>query len=127
MPIPLPEYADRDDKRIYVWFDAVIGYLSAAVEWAHNVDRPGAWREWWQNPESRSFYFMGKDNVPFHTVIWPSILLGYGDDLQRPYNVVSSEYLTMSGSKFSTSRGKVIVQVRERLEHLPDQAELAFD
>ena len=107
VPVPVDGYPE-DTKRIYVWFDAVIGYLSAAVEWSHNVDRPEAWREWWQNPAARSFYFMGKDNIPFHTVIWPSILLGYGDDLQLPYNVVSSEYLTMSGSKASTSRGHAI-------------------
>jgi methionyl-tRNA synthetase len=107
VPVPVEGYPE-DTKRIYVWFDAVIGYLSAAIEWAHNVDRPEAWREWWQNPDARSFYFMGKDNVPFHTVIWPSILMGYGDDLQLPYNVVSSEYLTMSGSKASTSRGHAI-------------------
>ncbi|HEU5242847.1 MAG TPA: methionine--tRNA ligase [Gaiellaceae bacterium] len=107
VPVPVEGYPE-DTKRIYVWFDAVIGYLSAAVEWAHNVDRPEAWREWWQSPDARSFYFMGKDNIPFHTVIWPSILMGYGDDLQLPYNVVSSEYLTMSGSKASTSRGHAI-------------------
>jgi methionyl-tRNA synthetase len=119
VPIPLPEYADRDDKRIYVWFDAVIGYLSASVEWAHNRGTPEAWREWWQNPESRHYYFMGKDNIVFHSVIWPSMLMGYGNggeiggnrdspDLNLPYDVVSSEFLTMEGKKFSSSRGVVI-------------------
>ena len=107
VPVPVEGYPE-DTKRIYVWFDAVIGYLSATIEWAHNVGRPEAWREWWQNPDARSFYFMGKDNIVFHTVIWPSMLMGYGDDLQLPYNVVSSEYLTMSGSKASTSRGHAI-------------------
>ncbi len=107
VPVPVDGYPE-DTKRIYVWFDAVIGYLSAAIEWAHNVDRPEAWREWWQSPDARSFYFMGKDNIVFHAVIWPSMLMGYGDDLQLPYNVVSSEYLTMSGSKASTSRGNAI-------------------
>lgn len=122
VPIPLPEYADRDDKKIYVWFDAVIGYLSASIEWAHNRGTPEAWREWWQNPQARHFYFMGKDNIVFHTVIWPGMLLGYGaggvygeavgtyhdTPLQLPYNVVSSEFLTMEGKKFSSSRGIVI-------------------
>jgi methionyl-tRNA synthetase len=119
VPIPLPEYADRDDKRIYVWFDAVIGYLSASVEWAHNRGTPEAWREWWQNPASRHYYFMGKDNIVFHSVIWPSMLLGYGNGgaiggngdrppLNLPYDVVSSEFLTMEGKKFSSSRGIVI-------------------
>lgn len=116
--IPLPEYAGRDDKRIYVWFDAVIGYLSASVEWAKNVGRPDAWREWWQNPKSRHYYFMGKDNIVFHTVMWPSILLAYGnggeivggkgEPLGLPYDVVSSEFLTMEGQKFSASRGIAI-------------------
>jgi methionyl-tRNA synthetase len=119
VPIPLPEYADRDDKRIYVWFDAVIGYLSASVEWANNRGTPEAWREWWQNPAARHYYFMGKDNIVFHSVIWPSMLMGYGNggaiggngdspDLNLPYDVVSSEFLTMEGKKFSSSRGVVI-------------------
>jgi methionyl-tRNA synthetase len=107
VPVPVDGYPE-DTKRIYVWFDAVIGYLSAAVEWATNAGRPEAWREWWQSPDARSFYFMGKDNIVFHAVIWPSMLMGYGDDLQLPYNVVSSEYLTMSGSKASTSRSNSI-------------------
>src|SRR5216117_478394 len=115
VPIPLPGWQDRPDKRIYVWFDAVIGYFSAAVEWAGMIGRPDAWRDWWQDPKSRHFYFMGKDNIVFHTTIWPAILLGYGnggtvaggrgEPLQLPYNVVSSEFLTMEGCKFSTSRG----------------------
>ncbi|MEI6777692.1 MAG: methionine--tRNA ligase [Chloroflexales bacterium] len=117
VPIPLPEYADRDDKKIYVWFDAVIGYLSASIEWAHNRGTPEAWRDWWQNEQARHFYFMGKDNIVFHTVIWPGMLLGYSAggvygegkaNLQLPYNVVSSEFLTMEGKKFSSSRGIVI-------------------
>ncbi|CAA9555762.1 MAG: Methionyl-tRNA synthetase, partial [uncultured Thermomicrobiales bacterium] len=99
------------DKRIYVWFDAVIGYLSASVEWAHHRGTPDAWRAWWQDPAARHYYFMGKDNIVFHTVIWPSILLGYGGGdgpLHLPDNVVSSEFLTMEGRKFSSSRGVVI-------------------
>ena len=115
VPIPVPEeYAKRDDKRIYVWFDAVIGYLSAAVEWAANRGTPDAWRDWWQSPEARHVYFMGKDNIVFHTVIWPSILLGYGEggevgagkgQLNLPTDVVASEFLTMEGKQFSVSRG----------------------
>ena len=99
VPIPVPGYAERDDKRIYVWFDAVIGYLSASVEWAANRGKPDAWRDWWQNPDARHYYFMGKDNIVFHTVIWPSMLIGYGDGgeigaaaatLQLPYDVVAA-------------------------------------
>jgi methionyl-tRNA synthetase len=115
VPIPVPpEYAGRDDKRIYVWFDAVIGYLSAAVEWAANRGTPDAWRDWWQDPQARHSYFMGKDNIVFHTVIWPSILLGYGEGgevgagkgpLDLPSEIVASEFLTMEGKQFSVSRG----------------------
>jgi len=107
VPVPVPGYPE-ESKRIYVWFDAVIGYLSASIEWAHNRGTPDAWREWWQNADSRHFYFMGKDNIVFHAVIWPSMLIGYGDGLQLPYNVVASEYLTMEGKKASTSRNVAI-------------------
>ena len=99
--IPLEGY---EDKRIYVWFEAVIGYLSAAKEWAQNSADPEAWREFWQDPDCRSYYFLGKDNIPFHTIIWPSMLMGYGG-LNLPYDVPASQYLTMRGSKASTSRG----------------------
>jgi methionyl-tRNA synthetase len=127
IPIPLPEYENRPDKKIYVWFDAVIGYLSASVEWAYNTGQPEAWREWWQNDEARHYYFMGKDNIVFHSVIWPSMLIGYGnglpgtlgrgegDPLSIPYDVVSSEFLTMEGRKFSSSRG-VVIYVKDFLE-----------
>ncbi len=107
VPIPLPGWEDRPDKRIYVWFDAVIGYLSASIEWAASRGTPEAWREWWQDPAARGYYFMGKDNITFHTVMWPSILLGVGD-LDLPYEVASSEFLTMEGRQFSSSRGHVI-------------------
>jgi methionyl-tRNA synthetase len=121
--IPVPGYDEQDEKRIYVWFDAVVGYLSASVEWAAMVGAPDAWRDWWQNPEARHYYFMGKDNIVFHSVIWPSQLLGYDGggelgagrgDLQLPYDVVSSEFLTMEGKQFSTSRS-VVIYVRDVL------------
>jgi methionyl-tRNA synthetase len=116
VPVPVDGYPE-DTKRIYVWFDAVIGYLSASVEWAHNRGTPDAWREWWQNPAAGHYYFMGKDNIVFHSVIWPAMLLGYGaggelgagrGDLHLPTNVVASEYLTMEGKKASTSRNLAI-------------------
>jgi methionyl-tRNA synthetase len=123
VPIPLEGYEDQSDKRIYVWFDAVIGYLSASIEWAQNRGTPDAWREWWQRPEAEHAYFMGKDNIVFHTVIWPGTLLGYGDDgeygagggpLKLPDNIVSSEFLTMEGKQFSSSRG-IVILVRDFL------------
>jgi methionyl-tRNA synthetase len=130
VPIPVAGYDDRDDKRIYVWFDAVIGYLSASIEWAENRGTPDAWRDWWQNPDAEHTYFMGKDNIVFHTVIWPSILLGYGSggeygaergDLELPDNIASSEFLTMEGKKFSSSRG-VQIFVRDFLSRYDPDA-----
>jgi methionyl-tRNA synthetase len=119
--IPIPVEGDFADKRIYVWFDAVIGYLSAAIEWAIKVGRPEAWREWWQSDEARHYYFMGKDNIVFHSVIWPAMLLGRAD-LELPYEVVSSEFLTLAGGeKISSSSGGDIPLVGDFLaEYDPD-------
>jgi len=123
IPVPVEGYPE-ETKRIYVWFDAVIGYLSATVECAQNRGTPEAWREWWQNPESVHAYFMGKDNIVFHTVIWPSMLLGYGrggelgadkGELHLPDEVVASEFLTMEGKQLSTSRA-VAIYVHDVLE-----------
>ena len=130
VPIPVAGYEEDPNKRIYVWFDAVIGYLSASIEWAAEQGTPDAWREWWQNPDAEHVYFMGKDNIVFHTVIWPSMLLGYGDDgvyggergdLELPDNVASSEFLTMEGKKFSSSRGAQIL-VHDFLERYDPDA-----
>ena len=107
VPVPLPGWEDNPSKKIYVWFDAVIGYLSASIEWAINSGKPDAWKEWWDNPESHHYYTMGKDNITFHTVMWPAILMGAGD-LHLPDEIVASEFLHMEGRKFSTSRGQVI-------------------
>jgi methionyl-tRNA synthetase len=120
VPVPLDGWRDRPDKRLYVWFDAVIGYLSASIEWAARSGDKDAWRPFWQGDQARGYYFMGKDNIVFHAEIWPAMLLGYaghGDrdgtpgrygTLDLPYEVVSSEYLTMEGRKFSSSRNVVI-------------------
>ena len=99
VPLPMEGY---EDKRIYVWFEAVIGYLSASIEWAHSNGTPEAWKPFWEDG-SRAYYFMGKDNIPFHTVIWPAMLLGYGG-LKLPYDVPANEYLNLEGFKLSTSR-----------------------
>jgi len=90
-------------KRIYVWFEAVIGYLSASIEWAKNIGEPEKWREFWQDESVLSYYFVGKDNIPFHTIIWPAMLMGHGD-LNLPYDVPANEYLTIEGRKLSSSR-----------------------
>ena len=138
VPIPLDGWSDDKAKKLYVWFDAVVGYLSASIEWAYRVGRPEAWREFWNvgggedGKGAESFYFMGKDNITFHSQIWPAELLGYAGagsrggeagelgELALPTEVVSSEYLTMSGSKFSSSKG-VVIYVKDFLaEFGPD-------
>ncbi len=121
VPIPLEGY---EDKRIYVWFDAVIGYFSASVEWAQRQGTPEAWKTWWipgatESPV-KSYYFIGKDNIPFHTIIWPAMLIGYGDR-NLPYDVPANEFMTMSGAKASTSRGNVI-WTKDVLDHYSTDA-----
>ncbi len=105
IPIPLPGY---DDKRIYVWFEACIGYLSAAKEWAQRQGTPNAWKEFWQDPSCKSYYFLGKDNIPFHTIIWPGMLMGYGHGLNLPYDVAANEYMNLGGGKFSKSEHRAV-------------------
>ena len=100
VPVPVDGFAN---KRIYVWFEAVIGYLSAAKEWAASSGDKERWRAFWQNNEAKSYYFIGKDNIPFHTLIWPAMLMGYGDNLNLPYDVPANEFLTIEGKKLSTS------------------------
>ena len=120
IPVPLDGWREQPTKRLYVWFDAVIGYLSASVEWARRLGEPERWREWWNDPEALTYYFMGKDNITFHSQIWPAELLAYAGKgayggepgeygvLNLPTEVVSSEYLTMESRQFSSSRGHVI-------------------
>ncbi|GAA1137803.1 methionine--tRNA ligase [Ornithinicoccus hortensis] len=120
IPIPLEGWRDNPNKRLYVWFDAVIGYLSAAIEWARRIGEPERWREWWNDPEAVSYYFQGKDNITFHAQIWPAELLAYAGRgarggepgeygvLNLPTQVVASEFMTMEGKQLSTSRGHVI-------------------
>ena len=105
IPIPLEGF---EDKRIYVWFEAVIGYLSASIEWAEQTGEPDRWRDYWLDPDSKSYYFIGKDNIWFHTLIWPAQLMGYskatGEAYNLPYDVPANQYVTIKGSKASTSR-----------------------
>jgi len=125
-------------KKIYVWFDAVIGYLSAAIEWASNTDDPEQWKQWWEDPDAQSFYFVGKDNIPFHAVIWPAMLMGHGG-LNLPTNVPANQYLTFRGDKASASRGigRSISWYNERLQpdalryaigaNIPEQSDTDFN
>ncbi|MCA9931546.1 MAG: class I tRNA ligase family protein, partial [Anaerolineales bacterium] len=101
-----------EGKKLYIWAENIIGYLSASIEWAHHIGQPDAWKAWWYDPDARSYYFLGKDNIPFHTIFWPSELIGieqlYEDDptkrLNLPYDVCANQFLTLEGGKFSTSR-----------------------
>jgi len=130
--VPLDGWRDNPTKKLYVWFDAVIGYLSASIEWARRSGDAEAWRQWWNDPEALSYYFMGKDNITFHSQIWPAELLAYngkgakgGEEheygqLNLPTEVVSSEFLTMEGKKFSSSK-RVVIYVRDLLSrYQPD-------
>jgi len=101
VPIPLPGF---DRKRIYVWFENVIGYLSAAKEWARGQGTPEAWQEFWQDPQCRSYYFIGKDNIWFHALSWPAMIMANGE-LNLPYDVPANQYMNFGGGKASTSRG----------------------
>ncbi|MDP8927997.1 MAG: methionine--tRNA ligase [Actinomycetota bacterium] len=113
--VPLPEDELGPNKRIYVWFEAVIGYLSASREWARRQADPYAWKDWWENPEAETYYFIGKDNIPFHAVIWPAMLMGYGN-LNLPTHIPANQYVTFKGAKASKSAGVG----RSVLEYLRD-------
>ncbi len=135
--IPIPGWEDQPNKRLYVWFDAVIGYLSASIEWARRRELAGNgsaddWKMWWTDPQALSYYFMGKDNIVFHSQIWPAELLAYNGagelggsthafgNLNLPTQVVASEFLTMEGKKFSSSKS-VVIYVRDVLSrYQPD-------
>lgn len=133
IPVPEPGWIDNPNKRLYVWFDAVIGYLSASIEWARRSGDPEAWRAWWNDPNSPGYYFMGKDNITFHSQIWPSEMIAYNGEgsrggqagqlgpLNLPEQVVASEFMTMEGKKFSSSRG-IVIYVKDILERYPVDA-----
>ncbi len=109
--IPIPDdvlNGKYSDKVLYVWFEAVIGYLSASMEWAKAKGNPEEWKDWWKNPQAKHFYAIGKDNIPFHTVVWPGMLMGHNEGSESPLHlpdqIVSAEYLTYGSEKFSSSR-----------------------
>ncbi len=127
--------AGAEHKRVYVWFDAVIGYLSASKEWAQRSGDPEAWRAWWESPDAESYYFIGKDNVPFHAVFWPAQLMGSGE-LNLPTDVPANQYVTFKGAKASKSTGvgRSLLDYLARYQpdalryavaaHLPEQADV---
>jgi methionyl-tRNA synthetase len=113
IPVPVDGW---EGKCLYVWFEAVIGYLSATVEWASANGDASAWHNWWTNPQAKTFYFIGKDNIPFHAVIWPAQLVGSGEafgqifesrpdtQLVLPYDIPANEFMNLEGQKISGSR-----------------------
>ncbi|MFZ1397386.1 MAG: methionine--tRNA ligase [Candidatus Promineifilaceae bacterium] len=125
IPVPVAGY---EHKVLYVWFEAVIGYLSAAIEWAKNSGDPEAWKHWWQNPKARTVYFIGKDNIPFHTIFWPAQLFGakglYNENpeaqLNLPYDVPANEFMNMEGQRISGSRNWGVWMLEALDRHDPD-------
>ncbi|MFP3318195.1 MAG: methionine--tRNA ligase [Thermoplasmata archaeon] len=99
--VPLPGY---EGKRIYVWFEAVIGYLSSTIEYSKKIGKEDLWKDFWLDENARHYYFIGKDNIPFHTIIWPAMLMAHGE-LVLPFDVPANEYLRLEGGKFSKSAG----------------------
>ena len=124
-PFPIEGWTEAG-KRIYVWFEAVIGYLSAPIEWgqSHRLIRRDAWREWWVNPEAKQFHFIGKDNIFFHTSMWPAELMGAGaqflkifarmmkSHLTLPYDVPANQFMNLEGKKISGSRNWAVLGTR---------------
>ena len=114
VPIPVPGWTEAG-KLIYVWFEAVIGYLSAPIEWSQLSGEKESWRDWWVNPEAKQFHFIGKDNIFFHTSLWPAELMGAGVQFMRifdedekpltlPYDVPANQFMNLEGHKISGSR-----------------------
>ena len=116
VPVPRDGY---ESKRIYVWFEAVMGYYSASRHWAQLQGEPEEWRKWWDDPEAEHRYFMAKDNIPFHTIIWPAMLLGCG--MQLPHDVPANEYLLLDSAQFSKSR-RHAVWIPDYLERYDSEA-----
>lgn len=105
IPVPLPE---ASGKVLYVWFDAPIGYISSTVEWAQRMGQPDLWKEYWQDPQTRLIHFIGKDNIIFHALIWPAMLMGQEQSFALPYDVPANEFMNLEGQKISTSKNWAI-------------------
>ncbi len=112
VPIPVEGW---DDKVIYVWFEAVIGYLSASVEYSRSIGQPDYWEDFWKDPAAEQYYFIGKDNIPFHSIIWPAILMGMGG-MDLPTDIPANEYLMVGGGKLSKSRSRGPIDIPSVLE-----------
>lgn len=117
IPIPLSD-EETKGKVLYVWFDAPIGYLSNTIEWAMKKGEPEKWKEYWLDPKTKLVHFIGKDNIPFHAIVWPAMLMGQKTKYILPSEIPANEHLTVEGEKISTSRGNA-VWVDEFVEQFP--------
>jgi len=115
--IPAP-FKGAEDKTIYVWFDAVLGYVSATIEYFRRQGNAEGWKEYWFNKDAKTLYFIGKDNIPFHTLIFPALLMATHEDYNLPWNVCTNEWLIFAGQKSSKSR-RIGVWIDEALEMFP--------
>ena len=115
IPAPFP---GAEGKTIYVWVDAVLGYVSATIEQCQRMGQPEKWREYWLNKQAKTLYFVGKDNIPFHTIILPALLLSSGEDYNLPWNVSATEFLQFKGEKASKSQ-RIGIWIDEALEMFP--------
>lgn len=115
IPAPFP---GAEGKTFYVWFENVLGYISATVEYFRNRGEPEKWKEYWFNKEAKTLYFVGKDNIPFHVIIFPALLLASGEDYNLPWNVPATEFLQIKGRPFSKSR-RIGISIDEALEVFP--------
>jgi methionyl-tRNA synthetase len=115
--IPAP-FEGAEGKTIYVWVDAVLGYVSATIEQCRRLGQPEKWREFWFDNEAKTLYFVGKDNIPFHTIILPALLLASGQGYNLPWNVSATEFLQFKGQKASKSQ-RVGIWIDEALEMFP--------
>jgi methionyl-tRNA synthetase len=111
-------FPGAEDKRIYVWVEAVLGYVSATIEYFRKRGQPEKWREYWLDDDARSIYFIGKDNIPFHTIILPALLLASGEDYNLPWNVSATEFIQFQGEKASKSK-RIGIWINEALELFP--------
>ncbi|MEM2842530.1 MAG: methionine--tRNA ligase [Candidatus Bathyarchaeia archaeon] len=112
IPAPFP---NSEGKTIYVWFEAVLGYVSAVIEWSEKIGKPELWKEFWFSEDSRNVHFIGKDNIPFHTIIFPALLLATKDPYNLPWQISSTEFILYESEKFSKSR-RVGIWMDEALE-----------
>lgn len=117
IPVPI-DTEDAKGKVLYVWFDAPIGYISSTMEWAEKQGQPDKWKDYWMDQSTKLVHFIGKDNIPFHAIVWPAMVMGQNTKYILPSEVPANEHLTVENDKISTSKGNA-VWIEEFLEDFP--------